>query len=370
MIVAGEASGDLHGSGLVRELFKLNPNLEISGIGGDKMQQQGVKLLYHVKQMSVLGFGDVIKRFPFFKKVYSQLVCYLKENQPRLLILIDYPGMNLKLAKAAQKLGIKVFYYIAPQVWAWGRGRVKKMVHLVDKLAAIIPFEEQMFREAGIDAHFVGHPLLEVLLTKLTKDEFFKINLLNKNQKIIGLLPGSRTSEVNRLLPEMVKTVNELRTRHSDIQIIASRAHLVDISVYNKYLVGNSAIKLLEDSTYEIMKYSDLLLVASGTATLESALFETPLIVVYKVDALSYFIGKRLVKIDNIGLVNVIAERQIVPEFIQDNFSSMNLAPVIDELLFDRGKRQNTINDLKKIKEKLGQTGASEKAAKMAFSMI
>ena len=177
MIIAGEDSGDLHGSSLVRELFKLDPNLEIFGIGGDKMQQQGVELLYHVKQMSVLGFGDVIKRFPFFKKVYSQLVYNIKQRQPQLLILIDYPGMNLKLAKVAKRLGIKVFYYIAPQVWAWGNGRIKKMAKLVDKLASIIPFEEQMFQRSGVDAHFVGHPLLEVLSTKVEKNDFFRINL-------------------------------------------------------------------------------------------------------------------------------------------------------------------------------------------------
>jgi lipid-A-disaccharide synthase len=344
--------------------------LEIFGIGGDKMRQQGMKLLYHINEMSVLGFGDVIKRFPFFRKVYSALVATLKEIKPDLLILIDYPGMNLKLAKAAKKLGIKVFYYIAPQVWAWNNGRIKKMVKLVDKLAAIIPFEEQMFRRAGIDAHFVGHPLLEVLSIKQEQEEFFRTNKLNGNQKIIGLLPGSRTTEIHRLLPEMVNTVKVLKNRYPNLQVIVSRAPSVEKSFYDKIIDGNSSIKLLENSTYEIMKFADLLIVASGTATLESALFETPLIIVYKVDSLSYFIGKRLVTIENIGLVNVIAEQQIVPEFIQHDFTTNKLLPIIEKMLFDEDDRQKTISHLKKIKGKLGQPGASEKAAKMALSMI
>lgn len=370
MIIAGEASGDLHGSGLVRELVKLQPDLEIFGIGGDKMQQQGMKLLYHTKEMSVLGFGDVIKRFPFFRKVYFNLVSNLKTERPDLLILIDYPGMNLKLAKAARKLGIKVFYYIAPQVWAWGTGRIKKMAKLVDKLATIIPFEERMFRKAGIDAHFVGHPLLEVLQAKLEKEEFFRINQIDHHQKIIGLLPGSRTTEVDRLLPEMINIMKALKNHHPELQIIVSRAPFIERSFYEKIIGENSSIKLLDDCTYEIMKYSDLLLVASGTATLESALFGTPLIIVYKVDPLSYFIGKRLIKIDNIGLVNVIAEKQIVPEFIQQNFTVNNLIPTIEKIIYDKNERQKIVLNLKQIKKKLGKSGASQRAAKMALSMI
>ena len=370
MIIAGEASGDLHASGLVRELYRLDPALEIFGIGGDKMQHEGVNLLYHINQMSVLGFGDVIKRFPFFRKVYSHLVALMKEKQPQLIILIDYPGMNLKIAKAAKKLGIKVFYYIAPQVWAWGKGRIKKMATLVDKLAAIIPFEEKLFRQAGIDAHFVGHPLLEVLTTKLAKHEFLNQYNLSEKKQIIGLLPGSRITEVKRLLPEMIKTVSELKSQYSDIQIIVSRASSVDKNLYQNIIRNNSSVKLLENCTYEIMKYSDFLLVASGTATLESALLGTPLIVVYKVDPLSYFIGKKLVKINNIGLVNVIAEREIVPEFIQHEFNSENIIPTIAKMLFNQTERKQIILNLGQIKEKLGRKGASKKAAEMALSML
>ncbi len=370
MIVAGEASGDLHASGLVREILKKRPNLEIFGVGGDRMQQQGVRLLYHINEMSVLGFWDVLRRFAFFQKVYHRLVSAMNELQPDLLILIDYPGMNLKLARVAKKRNIKVFYYIAPQVWAWGSNRIQKMVSLVDKMAVIIPFEEKMFQAAGIDAKFVGHPLLEIVTSKMGRDEFFKRQGLAKNQKVIGLLPGSRVLEVKRLLPEMVQTVQQLRKTHPEIQTIISKADTVASNVYQEILLNNNQLKIVENATYEIMKHSDLLIVASGTATLESALFNTPLIIVYKVDPISYLIGKQLVKIDSIGLVNVIAEEKIVPEFIQNQFASERLLPDIEKLLYDKKQRDQVISDLKKIKQKLGEPGASARSAAIALETM
>lgn len=370
MIVAGEASGDLHGSGLVREMLIMNPDLDIFGVGGDRMQSQGVQLLYHINQMSVVGFWDVLKRFAFFRKVYHNLVSTMDEIQLNLLILIDYPGMNLKLARSAQKKGIKVLYYIAPQVWAWGSNRIQKMIRLVDKIAVIIPFEEKMFRDAGIDARFVGHPLLETVNSNLSRDEFFQKYGLNTNQKVIGLLPGSRSLEVKRLLPEMLRTVRQLRKKHPDIQIIISKSGSLSCDIYQEIIQNNNQVKLLENCTYDMMKYSDLLVVASGTATLESALFATPLIIVYKVDPISYLIGKQLIRIDSIGLVNVIAERKIVPEFVQHQFHRDNLLPEMEKLLFDKDQRDVVINNLKAIKKKLGNTGASIRTAKMALELM
>jgi lipid-A-disaccharide synthase len=370
MIVAGEASGDLHGSGLVREMIKMQPGLEIFGVGGDKMKNQGVRLLYHINEMSVLGFWDVLKKFAFFRGVYRNLVSAMDKIQPALLILIDYPGMNLKLARAAKERGIKVFYYIAPQVWAWGSNRIQKMVQLVDKMAVIIPFEEKMFQQAGIDAKFVGHPLLEIVNSKIKRDEFFQKHGLNLDQKVVGLLPGSRILEVKRLLPEMLQTVRQLQNTHPEIQTIISKADSVALNIYQEILQNNNQVKLVDNFTYEIMKHSDLLIVASGTATLESALFNTPLIVVYKVDPISYLIGKQLVKIDTIGLVNVIAERKIVSEFIQHQFRKDRMLPEIEKLLFNKNQRAAVINNLKKIKKKLGVPGASTRSAELALATM
>jgi lipid-A-disaccharide synthase len=294
----------------------------------------------------------------------------MDENRPDLLILIDYPGMNLKLAAAAKQRGIKVFYYIAPQVWAWGSKRIQKMVRLVDKMAVIIPFEEKLFNDAGIDAKFVGHPLLETVTSNMGRDEFFNRHSLIQNQKVLGLLPGSRLLEVKRLLPEMLQTVRQLRNAHPEIQIIISKADSVALDIYQEILQNNNQVKLVENSTHEIMKHCDLLIVASGTATLESALFTTPLIVVYKVDPISYLIGKQLIKIDSIGLVNVIAERKIVPEFIQRQFHWKRLLPETEKLLYDKDQRKKVIANLKKIKKKLGEPGASIKSAQIALETM
>lgn len=370
MIIAGEASGDLHGLGLVRELKTQQPDLEIFGVGGDKMSQQGMKLIYHINEMSVLGFWDVIKQFRFFKKVYHNLVDKLDKEKPAVLVLIDYPGLNLKLAQAAHQRGIKVLYYIAPQVWAWGAKRVKKMAQIVDRMAVIIPFEEKMYLDAGIDATFVGHPLLEIIHPEMDKNEFFNKFKLDPNFETIGLLPGSRPLEVKRLLPEMLRTVQQFQHEHPDIQTVISKTDSVNPEIYDQLIQTNNRVHLLESCAYDIMKHSDLLIVASGTATLESALLETPLIIVYKVDPISYLIGKQLIKIDSIGLVNVIAEQKIVPEFIQYQFKKENLIPEMEDLLFNENRRVKTIQDLKNIKQKLGQPGASKRTAQKVFEMI
>jgi len=370
MIVAGEASGDLHGSGLVREMFAQQSDLEIFGIGGDQMSNLGMQLLYHINEMSVVGLWDVLKRFAFFRKVYHNMVAAMDKYLPEVLILIDYPGMNLKLARAAKKRDIRILYYIAPQAWAWGSNRIQKMVQLVDKMAVIIPFEEQIFRDAGIDATFVGHPLLEIVNSKIDQSTFFSKYGLNANHPVIGLLPGSRNLEVKRLLPEMLQTIVQLRNKYPQIQTIISKSNSVAWDVYQGIIQNNVHVKLLENCTYEIMKHSDLLVVASGTATLESALFETPLIIVYKVDPISYLIGKQLIKIDSIGLVNVIAEKKIVPEFVQHQFRWNKLMPEMENLLFNDDQRTDVIDDLRKIKEKLGSPGASRRTAKMAIEML
>lgn len=370
LIIAGEASGDLHASGLVHEIQNAAPGTEIFGIGGDRMRDLGVKLFYHISEMSVLGFVDVLKQIRFFKRVYRELVAVMENDQPDLLILIDYPGLNLKLAKAARERGIKVLYYIAPQVWAWGAGRVKKMARWVDKMAVIIPFEEKLYRDAGIDATFVGHPLLEVVKPGLGKDEFLIQRGLDSTKKIIGLLPGSRHLEVKRLLPEMLHAVEKLRSDYPNVQAIIGQADTVDESDYKDILAPFRSVKLVKNNTYNIMKHSDLLLVASGTATLESALFATPLIIVYKVDPISYFIGRQLVKIDSIGLVNVIAEKKIVPEFIQGQFRAANIVPEMKKLLLEKDDREKMIGELHKIRKKLGEPGASVQAANMAVEMM
>jgi len=370
MIVAGEASGDLHASSLVREMKKINPDLHFSGIGGDKMKNEGVELFYHVNEMSVLGFGDVIKSFPFFRRVFKYIVASMKKMKPDLLILIDYPGLNFKFAKEAQKLSIPVFYYIAPQVWAWGSGRIKKMTKIIDKMGVILPFEEDLFSSAGIQAHFVGHPLLDSFTTKMTKSEFFTKNNIKNEDKIIGLLPGSRTHEVNRLLPVMLDTAKELNLKFNNLKFIVARTSTISDQTYDEIAHDLPNVQFIYGQTYEIMNYSDFLIVKSGTSTLESALAKTPFIIVYKVDPFSYFIGRILVKIKFIGLVNVIAGKRIVPEFIQHECVTEKLVPTIETLLCNNDERHKMISEFEKLRHMLGEKGAAGRAAKLALETI
>ncbi|MEE4312358.1 MAG: lipid-A-disaccharide synthase [candidate division KSB1 bacterium] len=369
MIIAGEASGDLHASNLVREMRALDPEVTFFGIGGDRMRAEGVELEYHIQDMSVLGFGDVIKKIFFFRSVIRILKRRMKKDPPRMLILIDYPGMNLKLAAAAKEFGIKVFYYIAPQVWAWGSGRIRKMAECIDSLAVILPFEEPLFRNAGIDARFVGHPLLDMASAKSSRSAFLNAHQLDGGGKIIGLLPGSRTQEVKRLLPEMVATFEALLEDDPDIQGIVACTSTVDKNLYQELTQNKNVVVKAYDQTYDVMQHADLLIVASGTATLESALFETPMIIVYRVDPLSFFLGKRLVKLKNIGLVNVIAGKEIVPEFIQHDFNAEKVASMAGKLLFDDVKRTSVIKNLKQIRHNLGSPGAAKRAAEMALAL-
>lgn len=370
MIVAGEASGDLHGGSLITELTKLDPELEIFGIGGIQMQNAGMELLYHVDDMAVLGFTEILRKIPFFKKVMNKLVDTIKMRQPDLLILIDYPGFNLRLANKAHSLGIKIMYYIAPQVWAWGAHRIKKLSKLIHQMVVILPFEKDLWEKTGITTEFVGHPLLDVLNVKCSRDEFFIRNQLNQKQKLVGLLPGSRIQEVVRHLREMIRTILYLQNQGVAFNSVVAKAPTVPKSVYDKFLINTSSIKLVEGQTHAVMKFSDLLVVASGTATLESAYFQTPMIVVYRISSISYIIAKKLVKTRNISLVNVVAGKQVVPEFLQNKFRSDLLGPAILNLIRNSQFRSEMIENLVQVKSQLGPRGASLHTAKIALNMI
>jgi len=370
MISAGEASGDLHGSNLVHELKKLDSQAQIFGIGGDKMQAAGMKLLYHINSMSIVGLTEIIRHIPFLRKVFRHLKNELRKRKPQLLILIDYPGFNLRLAKLANSMGITIVYYITPQVWAWGHHRIKKMARLVNQAIVILPFEKNIFIDAGIKTEFVGHPLLDFLKVKLNKQSFFQNLGLSSTKKTIGLLPGSRVSEVKNLLPNMLATVYALRQKNSDIQILISKAPALDESLFKNVFQSNSEIKLVDNQTYEIMKYSDLLMVASGTATLEASFFKTPMVIVYKVSRITYLIGKILIKIKDIGLVNIIAGSRIVPEFVQNDFTVNKMLPVMESLLFDKEKIEIIRANLSEIKHKMGTPGAAKRAARIAMNLI
>jgi len=365
MIIAGEASGDLHGSGVVRAVKQRHPEIEVFGIGGDKMQAAGMELIYHIRQMSFMGFLEVIEHLPFIRRVLRHLEKLLYSRRPDVVILIDYPGFNLKFARIVKRLGIRIIYYISPQVWAWGESRVRKMKGLIDKMLVVFPFEAEIYQKAGIDVEFVGHPLLEVLRWQMAdaRLQFCQRYGFDEKKKILGLFPGSRAMEITHLLPTMVEAGLELKKR-SDVEIAVSVAPNLDVHLYEKHIPG-SMIQLIQNDTYNLMRYADLAIVKSGTTTLETACFGTPMIVVYKTSLLTYLIGRTLVDVKNIGMVNIVAGKQIVPELVQTHFTVKNLVREATRLLGDGKLRDEIKSELLKAREKLGTVGASERVAEI-----
>lgn len=369
LIIAGEASGDLHGGGLVRSLKERCPSLEVFGIGGDHMANAGMELVFHVDQLAFLGLWEVVRHLPFVRKVFRRMVKELKARQPDVVVLIDYPGFNLRFAKAAKRLGFKVFYYIAPQVWAWGRGRIQKMAGFIDKLAVILEFEVPIFQNAGVDIEFVGHPLLDTIAVKLDKSSFFHKNQLDLGKPLLALLPGSRSQEVKKLLPPLLESAQTLQQKYPEVQIVIANAPTVPKESYLSFLTEYPQVLLVENSTYEVMAYSDAAMVASGTATLEMTWFGTPFALVYRVSGLSYFLGKRMIKIPNIGLVNVVAGKRIVPELLQNDVCPQKLVPMMEKFLFDKVQQQIITAELKKVRDLLGQPGAANRVADLVLAL-
>jgi lipid-A-disaccharide synthase len=371
MIVAGEASGDLHGSYLVEAMKEMAPSISFYGIGGDKMQQAGVKLLANASDLAVMGLIEVFSRLKFILGVMGALRRSLQSERPDLVILIDYPGFNLPLAKAAKKKGIKVFYYISPKVWAWRKGRIKTIRRVVDQMALILPFEEELYRQAGVRATFVGHPLLDEI--ELTKTAAEIRNDLKMEPGIItvALLPGSREGEVRRLLPEMVQAARILANRFPSIQFVLPVAHTLPPELISGIIAQSGIdVRLVTGRTYEVLSISDVAIVASGTATLETALLVKPMVIVYKVSPLTYFLGKMVVRVKHMGLANIIAGRTVVPELMQKDFTPERVAHEVTLILENRNIQDRMIKDLLDIRTSLGEIGASHRAARLACDML
>ncbi|MDQ7798871.1 MAG: lipid-A-disaccharide synthase [Candidatus Edwardsbacteria bacterium] len=364
MIIAGETSGDLHGGMLVRELRKLDPGLEIYGIGGESMQAAGMELVYHIREFSFMGFVEVLAHLPFIRSVFKRLEELLVSRQPDLLVLIDYPGFNLRFAKIARKAGIEVVYYISPQVWAWGRRRVRLIRRLVKKMLVILPFEEKFYQRLKVPAKYVGNPLRDTVKPSLGKEEFCRQYGLNPQNPLIGLLPGSRRQEVEKILPAMLQACQLLHDDDQNIQFGLGVAPHIDRQYIKEQLDRcNINVALVENQAYDLMVHSRLVLVASGTATLETGLAGTPMIIIYRTNPLSFIIGKLLVKLPFIGLVNLVAGRKVVPEFLQWEARPGAIFLMAKMLLEDGPPRQAVINELARIPQLLGEPGAARRAA-------
>jgi lipid-A-disaccharide synthase len=372
MIVAGEASGDMHGASLVLEMLRIDPSLIFYGIGGNRMQEAGVKLLVNASETAVVGLTEVISKFGALLRIIRQVKKSLDEMKPELVILIDYPDFNLNfIAPAAKKRNIKIFYYISPQVWAWRKSRINKIKRLVDKMAVILPFEVDTYAAKGFAVDYVGHPLLDLVKPAYSKRESQKIFNLDESKTTIGLLPGSRQSEVIKLLPEMLRAAEILVQKIQNVQFILPLADTLEKKTIDDIVSAFTVkVKVISDQTYDAVSCCDLAIVASGTATLETALLGIPMIIVYKISPLSYFIGKLIVNVKNIGLANIIAGKTVVPELIQDDASGNRIAAEAMDILTDGKRKLEMINDLAAIRSKLGNPGAAIKTAHLAYDML
>ncbi len=371
MIVAGEASGDLHGAHLVKSLRSHNPYIEIFGVGGKRMKEEGVDIICDIVDLAVVGFVEVLKNIRTFKKLFERLSILLERKKPDAIILIDYPGFNLRLAKKAKEKNIPVIYYISPQIWAWGEKRIVEIKKYVDKIIVIFGFEEELYKTAGVKVSFVGHPFLDIVKASWKKEETIKHLHLNHHSKKIALLPGSRTKEIERHLPIMLKACEKIKGELPDSEFIISRRKELDHSIYNK-IISKSKIKphSLENKPYEIMEVSDINIVSSGSATLETAIMEKPMVIIYKTSFITWLLAKNLIKIPDIGLVNIVAGKRIVPELVQFDVTPLNLAKESLDILNNKTLQEDIKKDLRKVKEKLGERGAVERAARLIHNFL
>jgi len=363
-ILAGEESGDIHGSHLVKEMLKISPEIEFFGHGGDKMKATGVDIIEHISSLSMMGFTEVIKHIPRMFNIMNETVKTIKKLQPERVILIDYPGFNLRLAKKINQLNIPVTYFILPQVWAWKERRAELIKRYIDQAISIIPFEKDWFAKRGINIDFVGHPFVDVEQPTITKKEYFLKHLLDINKPLLTLLPGSRQQEIDRHWPIFMEVVDNLREIFPNIQFIFGKAPDVILPDCPKY------VNVEKDNPRLTVQFSDAGLIASGTATLESAVLGLPTVVCYKSSSITYLIGKRLAKVKYLSLVNLIADRQIVPEFIQDDMTAEKLIKALIPLLSDTPERGKMIDSYKQIKDALGETGVYRRAAKLIVDKI
>jgi lipid-A-disaccharide synthase len=372
LISAGEASGDLHAANLVKALHKIDDSIKVRGMGGEKLVEAGVDILVDCSDIAVVGIVEVLMNYRKIMKVLNQLRDELRNNPPDLLILVDYQEFNFKLAQTAKECGVKVLFYISPQVWAWRPHRVHKMGERIDMMAVLFPFEEKFYKKANVPVQFVGNPLVDEAKASKSKADAIKTYDLDASKKIVGLFPGSRRSEIKRVLPIQLKTAELLKKKHSELQFILPVASTLKKEEFSACMTKYAGlnIKLVKDNPYDVMQVCDTIITASGTATLEIALMGIPNAITYKISPLSYFILKRMVTIDNIGLVNIVAEKNIIKEFIQSDAQPQSICNEIDRILCDEAYRNNMITELNAVKEKLGKKGGSDNIARLAFDML
>lgn len=364
-VVSGEASGDLHGKNLVRGLKKLHPAIEFRGMGGDGLAGEGMSLVKHIRETNFMGFTQVLANLGTIRRMFRDVKADILKFKPDAVVLIDYPGFNMRMAKWLKKQGIKVFYYISPTVWAWKKGRMHKLIPNVEKLFAILPFEQPFYAKEGYEVEYHGHPLLDEVLTHTNNREETRRRLLDPDERLVALLPGSRKQEITRMLPQMLA----IKGRFPRSRFVVAAAPTMDDEIYAE-IIGNMDIPVLRGHTYDLLAAADAALVTSGTATLETALFGVPQVVCYAANPLSVWIARRLIKVRFISLVNLILDREVVRELIQNDLHPEALAAELRRLLDDQQRRATLRRDYTELMHQIGEPGSSERVARRILEML
>lgn len=369
-ISAGEASGDLNGASVAAALRNIRPDIRLSGMGGEMMRAAGVEIVYDIADLGVMGIVEIAKSLPRLFRLRDFLADWMARERPDVLVVIDYPGFNTRLAKVAKRLGIPVISYISPSAWAWGRGRAREVAETVTKVAAIFPFEADVYRQAGADVVFVGHPLLDIVKPSLPKDEAYRLFGADPARPVVLLMPGSRRQEIDKLLPVMLAATEKIAGSVPECQIFLPVASTISREILQNIINGyNIEVRLTAGNTYDLMNIGTVAIAASGTATLEAAIMGLPTVIVYKVATLTYLLGKMLVKIPHIGLPNIVAGRRIVPELLQGEASAANIAREALPIITDPAVRGRVAADLADVRRRLGESGAVGRVAQVILEV-
>lgn len=365
LIVAGEESGEIYGARLIRELRRFLPDAEFSGVGGDRMAAEGFRILYHCAEMASIGVVQMLGKIFFLLGALNDVRERVGRREYDAVILIDYPDFNLRVARAASDAGVPVFYYVCPQFWAWRRYRINSVRRWVDTMMVILPFEEEFYKDRNVNALFIGHPMLDEM--KLRENSpGIKAKLLTQNSDtLIGLLPGSRTSEVNAMLPRLLETADIIHADTPATGFVIALAPHIPPGPVKEAVGGRDFIKVVQGESHSVMEASDLLITKSGTSTLEAAIIGTPMIIVYRASFFSYWVARLLSSVEHVGLPNLIAGREIAPEYLQHGFRPEQVAAAALDFLKNPDKTQKARNDMLEVRQKLGEHGASARAAKI-----
>jgi len=353
--VAGESSGDMHGAHVVEALREMNPSVNCEGLGGVRMAEAGMTLRFDLAGMAIMGFVEVVKKLGFMRGLLNDTASDLVANPPDCLVLIDYPGFNIRLAERVREANIPIVYYISPQVWAWKPGRIHQLARLVRKMLVILPFEEPLYRAVNVDCTYVGHPLMDHIETLQLSDTY-------RDGMVIGLMPGSREQEIQRIFPVMIEVAQGIRARYPDARFVVPCVD-ADRQAQIQSAAGDFPLETVIGGAYDVLHGARFCLVASGTATVETAIFGVPMIVMYRVAPATYWLARLLVRVEHIGMVNILAGKRIVPEFVQGDADAAKVLPQALELIGDGSARDQMIDDLAEVRCALGEAGASRRTA-------